>query len=1160
MIKHLYTILFILGLSLAVSAHNVRIVGDVKVTAREIKDNVATIQFTVEWDNCWRDAYNYDGVYVFLKYKLDAPDETWHHIYLTDECMSINTDYGMLMSNATGTKDLNEGFFIHLNKVFRGTGKAPVTLKWQIGSNTERPLLASNFEAGKVFLTAMAVEMVYVPRGAFRLGDTSSDSTFRNGNMSIPESLDVVSEEYDTFCSSPEDPSHPASFAANRINDRAGGSALTNAWYGNKATGEKSYWWAIDFGIKNGVVTNEQKKIQYIAIESVLGYTPKHWRVVGWPKELGNAGDMRVLYDSKLDDPKGEYGWETSLLRTYPATKAIKLKTTGNFRIYQIIVDEMDGSNRPAIKNIAMSEADIAKICDNSVLINGPQTLMNPKLGLFSKAEPASWDNKFLDEKYPNGYAAFFAMKYEVSQEQYVSFLNKLTRTQQCERTIGEAAIGSISEGDYVFGKEKKKPNNRNGIVFASRGKENEPHVFANNYNRADEFSQKFDGQTLACNFLTPADMLAYADWCGLRPMTEMEYEKLARRPYSFIPLHGEYPWNTLGYDRTGTLLGDGSDQEYLDKGNANAYHGRGINGPVRAGAFAKNTMTQEGGGKSFWGASELGGNLAEIYYNANTEGRLFRGLPDNCHGDGKIANTGNANLPSALWPVQPDAFILKGGSYALTENFMATSRRTFWKGNYTGNINKRDSTVSFRLGRTAPVKTDKAVLTLQNGQNTAAGMVADTIYSDELYIIKGDLPVKPDGGYIVVWYVSENDGTTWDEVATGILNLSLNNLKCINVSEDVLRQYIFRRDIYTRGADILTERVKINVIRRVVGSEAKDTVDVYDYSKGLNLQTGSVASVKWIFEDDYNPEKSIYKEPEYTLRTGKEYQHYFRYDDFNGRKGDLKVKFKIDYNSGRQATEYTVNVHVLPKPDSVVKSDQLKHCGDYILDDRSYAENIYRTIEIGGRCWMAENLRYPVGGSKCYFDDDKNCQKYGRLYNWSQAVLFKEIPEEGTQGACPEGWYVPTNQDWLALNQTGKDIKSSTNEWALSDKAMIGTNKSRFSALPAGGYFYAAANNIATTAGISSRNGFNDLALRGWWWSSGYFDNSSWYGSAKITLSSYVRLDNNNTFVIQSSGTSPSIFAGSDYKHLSPTTSNADALRNMRNNFYFSIRCIKKK
>ncbi|MDR3000768.1 MAG: hypothetical protein LBU89_05835, partial [Fibromonadaceae bacterium] len=45
-----------------------------------------------------------------------------------------------------------------------------------------------------------------------------------------------------------------------------------------------------------------------------------------------------------------------------------------------------------------------------------------------------------------------------------------------------------------------------------------------------------------------------------------------------------------------------------------------------------------------------------------------------------------------------------------------------------------------------------------------------------------------------------------------------------------------------------------------------------------------------------------------------------------------------------------------------------------------------YRITKIGELLWMAENLNYKVADSLnswCYDDDDSNCEKYGRLYDW---------------------------------------------------------------------------------------------------------------------------------------------------------------------------------
>lgn len=64
-----------------------------------------------------------------------------------------------------------------------------------------------------------------------------------------------------------------------------------------------------------------------------------------------------------------------------------------------------------------------------------------------------------------------------------------------------------------------------------------------------------------------------------------------------------------------------------------------------------------------------------------------------------------------------------------------------------------------------------------------------------------------------------------------------------------------------------------------------------------------------------------------------------------------------------------------------------------------------YQTVELGGLRWMAENLRYATPRSSCYENLPENCEKFGRLYLFSEAL-----------GACPAGWRLPSDTDWMKL------------------------------------------------------------------------------------------------------------------------------------------------
>ncbi len=96
-----------------------------------------------------------------------------------------------------------------------------------------------------------------------------------------------------------------------------------------------------------------------------------------------------------------------------------------------------------------------------------------------------------------------------------------------------------------------------------------------------------------------------------------------------------------------------------------------------------------------------------------------------------------------------------------------------------------------------------------------------------------------------------------------------------------------------------------------------------------------------------------------------------------------------------------------------------------------NYDGKFYSTLQIGEQCWFRENLNYEVdGGSWCYNDEERNCDNYGRLYLWETAMAGST--EEGSQGVCPEGWRIPTDEDFKVLErELGMTrIESNETEW----------------------------------------------------------------------------------------------------------------------------------
>lgn len=278
---------------------------------------------------------------------------------------------------------------------------------------------------------------------------------------------------------------------------------------------------------------------------------------------------------------------------------------------------------------------------------------------------------------FPKGFSAFYSMKYEVSEGQWVDFFNTLTTPQK--NTLDITATGTTNKAsDGVV--------NRNTISWTG----------------GDATTQ---APNRACSFLSWIDAAAYADWAGLRPMTELEYEKAARGNMGAIG--GEYAWGNGDYILPVTAVAnDGTAEEASNTLNANANYGNGgVLGPVRVGMFATATSNRQQAGASYWGIMDLSGNLWERVVSVGyAAAHPFAGT----HGDGELSGDGYAN--NADWPGATGATNevkgaagagFRGGSWSSTA--AATDLRVSDRRWATYNYATRGNDHGFRAVRTAP-------------------------------------------------------------------------------------------------------------------------------------------------------------------------------------------------------------------------------------------------------------------------------------------------------------------------------------------------------------------------------------------------------------------------------------------------------------------------
>ena len=194
---------------------------------------------------------------------------------------------------------------------------------------------------------------------------------------------------------------------------------------------------------------------------------------------------------------------------------------------------------------------------------------------------------------------------------------------------------------------------------------------------------------------------------------------------------------------------------------------------------------------------------------------------------------------------------------------------------------------------------------------------------------------------------------------------------------------------------------------------------------------------------------------------------------------------------------------------------DELSCLGAHTLTDGD--GNMYNTVQIGGQCWMRENLRstqyadgtaieqgdeysYTMGYWK-YPNNDTNYNKpYGLLYNWPaimHGAASTNATPSGVQGICPNGWHVPSNAEWTQLT----DYVNSQNEYLCDNndmyiaKALASTmgwndsysyctpsylpsdnNVTGFGILPAGYYAYGTTYGFGNNANLWSATEQYDL------------------------------------------------------------------------------------
>lgn len=166
----------------------------------------------------------------------------------------------------------------------------------------------------------------------------------------------------------------------------------------------------------------------------------------------------------------------------------------------------------------------------------------------------------------------------------------------------------------------------------------------------------------------------------------------------------------------------------------------------------------------------------------------------------------------------------------------------------------------------------------------------------------------------------------------------------------------------------------------------------------------------------------------------------------------DSSSSTKIEASSSSVKTEESSSSKILANPCKTETEDNCK----YGLMPDAIGQLTVKTVVIGSQTWSAQNVDSDLSGSYCYYSNESYCDKYGRLYMWTDASRV-----------CPRGWHLPSKSEFETLfTLIGGELTKADgwtdfyNYWNVGEKLKTtsgwqkegnGTDVYGFSALPAG-------------------------------------------------------------------------------------------------------------
>ena len=301
---------------------------------------------------------------------------------------------------------------------------------------------------------------------------------------------------------------------------------------------------------------------------------------------------------------------------------------------------------------------------------------------------------------FPTGYRAFYTMKYEVTQGQYADFLNSLSL-----KDTNNMFYVDTSRLKRIHPKHKQALQNLDPFLGYVPTESFRHSISLDTV----EVKYRVSRPDRAYGMANQNHFVSFIDWAGLRPMTELEFEKACRGPlppYYWSPTGnimrndttikwggGDWAWgndtttprsnNSYGGQNILTFSGieNGTEsfsnynilKRYINpQGSASVLGniagmytftgGDDGRGPFRVGIFANDSSSRISSGASYYGIMDLSKNVHEMVISISSNNS--RTFSYKIHGDGMLNASGQSQdfyINTFMGPVT-NSFLMKSG------------------------------------------------------------------------------------------------------------------------------------------------------------------------------------------------------------------------------------------------------------------------------------------------------------------------------------------------------------------------------------------------------------------------------------------------------------------------------------------------------------------